>query len=135
MSRDASIEFDWADGHYRFRLAIGQLRELQEKCDAGPPVIFRRLIEEKWRVEDLTETIRLGLIGGGTKPDEARKLVRRYVEERPLQESILPAQAILSALLVGAPDEALKKAEGTEQTTPGFPTESSASPRFTAQAA
>lgn len=112
MSRDASISFDFADGTYTFRLGIGQLRELQEKTDAGPEEIYHRLDAGAWRYPYIVETIRLGLIGGGASPDKARSLVRDYVEKRPLLENVRPAMEILAALLVGAPDEPPKKDEG-----------------------
>lgn len=104
MSRSGAITFDWADGAHTFRLAIGQLRELQEKCDAGPQVLLRRLSDGSWRVDDVRETIRLGLVGGGAAPTRALDLVRVYVDDRPLLENVGPAQAILMAALVGAPD-------------------------------
>lgn len=109
MSRDASIDLDWADGTYKFRLGIAQIRELQEKCDAGPVFILERLVKGTWRVDDLLQTIRIGLIGGGTKPEVALRLVRTYVEGRPLLENVQYAQAILGAALVGAPDEPVGK--------------------------
>lgn len=105
MSRDASITLDWADGSYHFRLAWGELAELQEKCDAGPFVILNRLSSGTWKVHDISQTIRLGLIGGGLKPAEALKLTRKYVEERPPMENLVHAQVILSAGLMGAPEE------------------------------
>lgn len=105
MSRDASITLDWADGTYAFRLAWGELEKLQEACDAGPYVILGRLIDGAWRVADISNVIRLGLIGGGMPPVEALKKVRGYVEDRPPMENLTIAQAVLSAAIVGAPDE------------------------------
>lgn len=129
MSRDASVTFDWGDGTHTFRLGVGQIRELQEKCDAGPAFILSRLSSGAWLVDDLIQTHRLGLIGGGMKPVDAVALVRRYVEERPLLESVLSAQAILHALLVGVPDESLGKAEAaTEKASLPSPEEKSDSP-------
>lgn len=104
MSRIASITIDWADGTYTFRLPIAQIEELQEKTDCGPYFLFNRIASGQWRIADLRETIRLGLIGGGMKPTKARVLVERYVDARPYAESIKPAQAILGAALIGAPD-------------------------------
>lgn len=130
MSRDASIEIECWDGIYRFALPIGQLKSLQEKCDAGPSWIYARIEAGMWKAEDLIETIRWGLIGGGKTPDEARKLVKVWVEGRPLWESVILAQKILAAAVAGPEDEPLKKAEGvTTETESGHsPTESSASP-------
>lgn len=104
MSRNASITIDWADGTHTFRLPIAQIEELQEKTDCGPYFLFNRIVTGQWRIADLRETIRLGLIGGGMEPPKARTLVERYVDNRPYAESIKPAQAILGAALIGAPD-------------------------------
>lgn len=125
--RDARIEFDWADGTYSFRLAWGQLGELQEKCDAGPYVVLQRLHSGAWRIEDITNIIRLGLIGGGMEPSPALKLARRYVEDRPPMENLIPAQVILSAALMGAPEEPMGErdaANPSESSLTNSPTES-----------
>lgn len=117
MSRDASVTLTWADGEHRFRLAIGQLRELQEKCDAGPAEVLARLSSGKWRLDDVRETLRLGLIGGGLSPGDAHRLTVRYVDERPWLENVQPAQAVLMAALVGAPEEPVGKGAAAEAAT------------------
>lgn len=115
MSRDASISFDWAGDERRFRLAIGQLRELQEKCSAGPMEIMSRLQGGTWRIDDVRETMRLGLIGGGTPPGEALGLVRRYVDDRPFGECVSFALFVLMAAIYGTDQEpAPGKAEPAE---------------------
>lgn len=105
MSRAAEVSLKWADGTYLFRLRIGQLRELQEKCDAGPLALLRRFEQESYRIDDLRETIRLGLIGGGLPPLEAMKLVERYVDDRPLAENSGHARIVLMAAVIGMPDQ------------------------------
>jgi hypothetical protein len=131
MSRSAKVAFDWADGNYTFRLGIKELLELQEKCDAGPAFILGRLIDGTWRIQDIRETIRLGLIGGGLEPIKALAVMKNYVTERPLLENILPAQAILNAALVGVEDEPLGKAEGeSEMPVQHSPEENSDLPLF-----
>jgi len=107
MSRDASILLTWGDGDFKFRLGWGELEELQEKTDAGPYVVLQRLHSGNWRVQDISSTIRLALVGGGMKPEDAIKKVRFYVEQRPPMENIPVAVAVLSAGLLGAPDEPL----------------------------
>ncbi len=104
-----TLTFDWADGPHTFRLAIAQLRELQDKTGVGPAALFDRLASRQWRVDDLRETIRLGLIGGGMDPLDALVLVKRYVDDRPLMESIEPTWRILAAALVGPVDDASGK--------------------------
>jgi hypothetical protein len=116
MSRDATVTFDWADGTHSFRLAWGQLSELQEKCEAGPYVVLQRLHSGEWRVEDISNIIRLSLIGGKMEPVAALKLVRAYVEARPPMENLVPAQVILSAALMGAPEEAVGEGDAANQT-------------------
>jgi hypothetical protein len=116
MARNGEITLDWADGTYSFRLAWGQLAELQEKCDAGPYVVLQRLHNGTWRLSDIADTIRLGLIGGNMTPVDALKKVRTYVEDRPPMESVIFAQAILSAALMGAPEEGVGENDAANQT-------------------
>lgn len=118
-NRNGRIELDFADGTYGFRLAIGELEELQEKTGVGPYALLRRLLSNDWRIEDVTHTLRLGLIGGGTKPIDALNLTRRYVEQRSdWVNNAMLAQAIVSAALVGAPEEQPGKSDA-----PGAETE------------
>lgn len=110
MSRNADVTLEWGDGEYKFRLAIGGLEELQEKCgDVGPQFIFVALTDGSWKVSYIREPIRIGLIGGGLKPLEALRLVKIYVDGRPLIENVLIARAILGAALFGVETEQLKK--------------------------
>jgi hypothetical protein len=111
MARDAQITIPWADGDFTFRLGWGELAELQEKTDAGPYVVLHRLHSHQWRVEDISNVIRLGLIGGGLAAAEAMKKVRYYVESRPPLENHAVAVAILSAGLLGAPEEPVGEPE------------------------
>lgn len=114
-NRNGIVTADFGDGEYAFRLAIGQLEELQEKTDAGPYVVLRRLFDGTWRVADIRETIRLGLIGGGLEPLKALNLVRRYIDDRgSWLASASIAQAILGASLSGAPEEEPGKSAAPE---------------------
>lgn len=108
---DATLELEWGDGEHKFALPIGQLRELQDKCDAGPNRILQRLSGVDWRIDDIREVMRLSLIGGGMKPTEAHTLCVRYVDNRPMLESRLHAQAILMKALVGDPTDIVGKKE------------------------
>lgn len=126
MSRSAEVTLAWADSDYTFRLSWGQLAQLQEACDAGPFVILQRLTTGQWKVGDISHTIRLGLIGGGTEPAKALALVRDYVESRPPMENVMLARGILGVALQGAPDEKPGEPEGAgESDTTTSPTESS----------
>lgn len=117
--KTGTITLAWGDDEYPFRLAIGELQELERKTDAGPLELYDRLIARKWHVADLREIHRNGLIGGGMAPPDAMKLVRRYVDERPLMESVSTAQAILLSALLGPPDDSKKaEAEDGPKTSP-----------------
>src|SRR3954451_18121377 len=110
MSRHAEIVRDFGDGTYRFRLALGQLRELEEKRNAAASVIFMRISTGSFWVDDLREAMRLGLLGGeDVTPVQANKLVQRYVDERPLFEWMALATEIRHAALIGPPNEEGKK--------------------------
>ena len=127
------VSMTWAGGEHDFLLTIDLLRALQDRCDAGPHFIHERLCTRRWMVNDVTETIRLGLEGGGTSKSDARKLVKTYVEDRPLTESVLTAQAILLASLFGQvddqPGEEVAGMESQIQTR--FPEENGGSPDTT----
>lgn len=113
MAVNGEVELKWADGEHKFNMAkLRCVLELEEKCGVGVAEVFKRIQDGRWRFNDLRETLRLGLIGGGTTPDKALALVQRYVDDRPWAESILPAQAVLMAAMVGIPgDTPIKKAE------------------------
>lgn len=121
MSSDGSVTFDWADDEHTFRLAIGQLRELQDKCGVGPMQIYDRLCDRTWRVDDIIQTLRLGLIGGGMKPTEALLLTRRYVENQQMSllENAKAAQNVILAALVGVKDDPVGKDKAEEGQTMG----------------
>lgn len=125
--RDARIELDFADGQYSFRLPWGGLVELQEKCAIGPYALLNRLNSDDWRVEDISEVIRIGLIGGANgdemHPVKANKLVERYVKARPPTENLNIARGIMLVALFGAPEEEAAKTanKGDEiETTDGL---------------
>lgn len=103
---NGKISLAWGDGDHDFNIAkIGQIFELQDKCGCGLMEIFNRLREGRWRFEDIRETLRLGLIGGGKSPAEALVLTKRYVDERPFAENTQAAMTILMAAIVGPPGE------------------------------
>ena len=109
MSRGGDITLTCWDGEHTFRLRIGELRTLQEKCDAGPAFIAGRLRDGSWLVDDIRETLRLGLIGAGVKQQAALSLVIEHVDGVPLAENVVTAHAVLMAAVYGVGDEVLGK--------------------------
>jgi len=133
MAVHGTIELDFADGRHTFCVAkFAQIFELQDKCadkdgPSGPLKILKRLVEGSWTVQDVRETIRLGLIGAGMSAPDALKLTRQYVDERPWAESVPVARSILLAAAVGVPDDPVGKLMAEEAET-GQATASSAPP-------
>lgn len=115
----------FADGEYRFRLGLAQLAAIEDRC--GPiGEVYSRLMRGRYLVDghplgnaaeaafklaDVQEVIRHGLIGGGAGlvngletpvgPLKADALCRDYITSRPLLEGWSLAVAILGALMEG----------------------------------
>src|SRR5262245_6961708 len=97
---DGSVVLNWAGEERRFRLRIGELRELQENVNKargaypiGPWSLYKLVAGMDGWPDDMREIIRLGLIGGGTRIELVPGLVKRYFDERPLLESAPVAAA------------------------------------------
>ncbi|MDH7795791.1 MULTISPECIES: gene transfer agent family protein [unclassified Beijerinckia] len=99
---DTSITRFFGDGDKRFHLTWRHMLELQEKCGAGIGTISRRLFATEPTLADLAEVIRLALIGGGTEPIDAKRLVEAYVMNAPLMPSYELATAIMTARMFGS---------------------------------
>ncbi|MBZ9999641.1 MULTISPECIES: gene transfer agent family protein [unclassified Mesorhizobium] len=96
---DAIHRFDVHSGGFQF------LQELGEKLNEGPMVTFRKLYAGAWEVDTIRHVLRLGLVGGGTSPAEANKLMTRYFERSPLGEHAALALSIMAAAIVGRKSE------------------------------
>ena len=99
MNNQGEISDKWADGVYSFRLPVARIIELEQKCDAPFGVIFARVVSGSFKVSDIIETIRLGLIGAGLSPAKALTLVEDY--GLPLSENLPIAKAILAGAMFG----------------------------------
>lgn len=120
MSANGTRTIIWAGGEDQFCLAkVGLILDLEAKCDAGIATVMTRLGSGTFRLNDVREPIRLGLIGGGMAPDKAMQAVRNHVDENPLTSSVLLAYAIIEAVMVGVPDDPVGKkpevGEGNDQ--------------------
>ena len=125
------IELHFGDGDYLFRLNLSGINAIQDKCGSGIGAVWQRLAASRFnyvsdndeqigfgvaeaaafKIEDIIEPIRQGLIGGGVgtvdgvpvavTPLLANKLVQTYVIDRPLSEAWSVAFAVMSALIEG----------------------------------
>lgn len=118
-AQDGSVSLTFGDGEHLFRIAFGQWRELQESINKprleigeppiGPMPLLRALLDGGAWPHDVREVIRLGLIGGGMKPDRALVLVKRYVEAGPYFAAVPVARTVLQAAMFGPPDDVAGK--------------------------
>lgn len=139
MSADGSITLVWGDGERVFRLAIGQWRELQECVNRrrlligastiGPMELCKALEANNAWPDDIRDVMRIGLIGGGAKPTEAHRLMTHYFDPVPPLENMRPAYIVLTASLIGVPDEVIDVKKKQETT---MKPDQSASPQSTA---
>lgn len=105
----------WIGGEHEFALKLGHLRALQKACDAGPEQILARIWSGEWRLDDLIEVLRLGLIGGGeVSAEDAGRLVTGLMERHPMLKFKPIAQSILMDALVGDDGDPVGEPPGVE---------------------
>lgn len=97
----------WEGGEHPFRLGIGELRALQAATGVGPLFLLGRITGSQWFVDDIIDTIRLGLVGGGMSEKDATALTNRvFTENTPvLYRSMLLAVRILKDAVMGDPED------------------------------
>jgi len=129
MSANGSVSLVWAGGEDVFCLSkVGLILDLEDKCKAGIGIIAGRLESGAYGLNDVRETIRLGLIGGGATPERAMASVRNHVDGNPLSHSVLVAYAVVRAVLFGTPaDDPVGKTEPEAMENPGSTTTTGAS--------
>lgn len=91
------VTLPYGDGEHSFRLTLAGIEELEEAFDRSIFELVDALAESRARSRWVSETLRVGLIGGGMTPMEALSKVRRYTDERPLPESRNVAYLVATA--------------------------------------
>lgn len=125
MSRHGEIELPFGAESRLFRLGIGQIRAIEERCNAGIPELlvrleplvrgvqakltFRQLLQGQllgtWRIDDVREPLLQGLIGGGMGSTEAGVLIRAVFDEQISLNFAPLAYLVLEAAWHGPPDD------------------------------
>jgi hypothetical protein len=142
MSRFAEVHLDWGgEPEQAFRLGIGQIGKLQEKVDAGPlyiasccmvslaalaahkardyAALSRMDLKQVAEINMVRETLLQGLLGAGMALPGATKLVREWVDERPLSENLIAAYEVCMASVLGVEDEkAMGEPQAAEEASP-----------------
>lgn len=103
--RSAKITRFVGEDDFDLCLRIGELQDLSEVRECGPFAILSRLQNGLWFIDDLKDTIRLALIGGGMAPRDAKQLVERSVKEAYILDYLTIAIECLYAAMSGVPDD------------------------------
>ena len=74
----------FGDGEKTFALTDIQINELERKTGSGIGSLYQQFVSAQFRYADALEVIRLGLIGGGTAPQEASDLIDAYAKPTPI---------------------------------------------------
>lgn len=113
-----SVVIVWPGGEHTFALGLGELEALQQLTGEGPGASLNRLYSSlaqtsemlgPWKIQDVYDTLRLGLIGGKMDGTEARKTVKTAVDRFGIA-SLIPAatDVLLDALTVRKDDQPKK---------------------------
>ncbi len=111
-----SIRVSWPGGDHDFALRLGELRSLQEQCNAGPHELLTKLQVGTWRVDDPIRTIQFGLMGAGMDRQVAGKLVVSTAELHGLSSLVPLAIGILGSALAGVADDPVGEQMGVDPT-------------------
>lgn len=93
----------FGDGEKAFALTPDLIVELERRTGSGIGAIAKRFFGGEFRHSDLTEVLRLGLVGGGTDPKEAAALVSTYAARLSVTQLYEAALPIIDAAMFGAP--------------------------------
>lgn len=98
----AEVTLPFGDGEQTFRLDW-KLASAWEKENGSLMANFRYMLSTKsLTLSDARSIIHMGLVGAGQAPAAATIMVQKWVEDRPLGESLPTVLAILEAFLFGA---------------------------------
>jgi hypothetical protein len=134
-----AVTLPWGGEDRTFKLALGQWRAIEAKCNAGPEEIAARLaptvtakasdlpilaaanlgLVGRWRIDDVREVVLQGLIGGGMSPTLATVEVQKYIDLGHARDHVITAYAIVSASLEGLPSTVKPGEPGGEGSDPG----------------
>ena len=91
----------FGDAEYDFRLSPDLILELERKTGAGIGGLSRRFFAGDFSLTELTEVLRLGLIGGGIDPADAAMLVTAYSGRMPITALYGAALPVVETLMFG----------------------------------
>lgn len=102
MTQEPHTAF-FGDAEHPFSLTAKMTLELERVTGAGIGALCTRVFNKQFAHSDLSETLRLSLIGAGMAPERASSLVATYAVDRPLIETYPIAVAVLELAWFGQP--------------------------------
>ncbi|WP_054006171.1 gene transfer agent family protein [Cypionkella psychrotolerans] len=106
MNSEITHRAFFGDGEHDFTLTDPMLAELEKITGLGAGALYFQMLTLAYPAEYLREIIRLGLIGGGMNPEQAKRLCDAYGVNRPLAETLALAWEIMAARWTGAANQA-----------------------------
>lgn len=91
----------FGDSEHTFCLTAPMLLELERSTGAGIGALSDRIFKRQFAHTDLSDVIRLSLIGGGMNAKRANEMIATYVTDRPIAEVHPLARDILLARWLG----------------------------------
>ncbi len=100
-----SVIRDYAGEQRNFCLLVGQIIDLEEACGKVPfGTLYKRLFSWDFFIRDVQHIVRMALIGGGTDPITARRLVDERFDVLPIEQHVSIAIEVMLAAVEGAPE-------------------------------
>ncbi|AUQ62858.1 gene transfer agent family protein [Phaeobacter inhibens] len=87
----------FGDDEHTFALTDDMIAELERITDLGIGALYRNFAYAHFKLADLIEVIRLGLIGGGIAPERAAQLVDTYARNQRIEDLLPLVTGILDA--------------------------------------
>lgn len=98
---------DFAGAERGFRLRLGEFIDLEEACGTGMGVLYQRFATTSYFASDVMNVLLRGLVGGGMKAADAKPLVEKQMNSKPLMElAAVATDVILQAMSGIQPDDA-----------------------------
>lgn len=96
-----AIVRDYAGAERKFRLRVADILDLEEATKRPISELYGAIIGQKFRIEDIRQTVVRGLVGGGSPVDEAKRLVSERIDALPLIEHVIIAQSLMVITMTG----------------------------------
>ena len=104
MSWTAEIEVPFGTELHRFRLGLGQFRDLERKFGGkGILQIIDHFRANAWKVDEMRDFLIIAMIGAGMTPSLAQGAVDQNIVAWPFSRNVDLFWKIISAAVVDAP--------------------------------